>query len=129
MKTREELDHLANIIVDCCYHVHKEMGPGLLESIYLLCLVQELRSRGLKVETEVRVPLFYKGMELSKDFRLDILVEDEIIVEAKAVEIVHPVYQAQIISYLRLTNKKIGFLVNFHVPLIKNGIKRIVNNY
>ena len=128
-KTREELDNIAKSIVDACFHVHKEMGPGLLESIYVLCLVKELQLRRLKVQTEVFVPLFYKGYELKKDFSMDMLVEDEIILEVKAVELVHPVCQFQVISYLRLTDNKLGFLVNFHVPLIKDGIKRIVNNF
>ncbi|HZX74414.1 MAG TPA: GxxExxY protein, partial [Cyclobacteriaceae bacterium] len=95
-KTKEELEKIASMVVDACYHVHKEMGPGLLESIYKLCLAKELRLRGLKVQTEVFVPLFYKGYELEKDFRMDLLVEEEIILEVKAVEVVHPVWQFQV---------------------------------
>jgi len=128
-KTREELDTIARSIVDACYQVHKEMGPGLLESIYNLCLVKELQLKGLKVQTQVFVPLFYKGYELQKDFRMDMLVEEQIILEVKAIEVVHPVCQFQVISYLRLTGHRLGFLINFHVPLIKDGIKRIVNNF
>jgi len=129
MKPNIELNKLATQVVDACFQVHKEMGPGLLENIYVFCLEKELQLRGLKANREVFVPLYYKGIELAKDFRIDILVEDEIIVEVKSAETMHPVYDAQIISYLKLTDKKLGFLVNFNVPLIKNGIKRIVNNF
>ncbi|MDD5570097.1 MAG: GxxExxY protein [Bacteroidales bacterium] len=123
------LNKLSQEILDSCFHVHKEMGPGLLESIYVLCLVRELKNRKLNVLTEVSIPLLYKGIELSKDFRIDILVENEIIIEVKSVEIILPVHQAQIISYLKLADKKLGFLVNFNVPLLKDGFKRFVNNF
>ncbi len=129
MKSNEELNKLAKQVVDACFHVHKEMGLGLLENIYIFCLAKELELRGLKVNREVFIPLYYKGIELAKDFRIDILVENEIVLEIKSVEIMHPVFDAQIISYLRLTDKRLGFLVNFNVPLIKDGIKRIVNNF
>lgn len=105
------------------------MGPGLLESIYVLCLVQELRQRELKVNTEVSIPLVYKGIELSKDFRIDILVEDEIIMEIKSVEFILPVHEAQIISYLKLAEQRLGFLVNFNVSMLKDGFRRFVNNF
>ena len=105
------------------------MGPGLLESIYVLCLVYELHKRGLQVMTEVSIPVSYKGIELSKDFRIDILVQNEIILEIKAVEILLPVHQAQLISYLKLADKCLGFLINFNVPVLKDGFKRFVNNF
>ena len=129
MKSREELFKISGIILDACIAVHREMGPGLLESIYILCLCRELTLRELKVNREVLIPLFYKGHELSKDFRIDLLVEDEIILEIKAVDLIHPVHEAQIISYLKLTDKRLGFLINFNVPLLKNGFKRFVNNF
>lgn len=129
MKSTEELNKISKIILDACISVHKEMGPGLLESIYVICLVYELQKRGLKAKTEVSIPLIYQGIVLSKDFRIDILVEDEIILELKAVEVLLPVHQAQIISYLKLADKRLGFLINFNVPLMKNGIKRFVNNF
>jgi len=100
-----------------------------LENIYIFCLMREFQLRGLKVNREVFIPLYYKGIELTKDFRIDILVEDEVVLEIKSVEILHPVFEAQIISYLKLTGKKLGFLVNFNVPLIKDGVKRFVNNF
>jgi len=129
MKSNIELNKLATQVVDACFHVHKEMGPGLLENIYVTCLVKEFELRDLKVKREVFVPLYYKGIELAKDFRIDILVEDEIVLEIKSVEIMHPVFDAQIISYLKIADKKLGFLINFNVPLIKDGIKRFVNNF
>lgn len=115
--------------MDSAYHVHSEMGPGLLESIYECCLAEELRLRDFSVEQQVFIPLFYKGNELNKDFRIDLLVEKEIVIEIKAVDIILPVHQAQIISYLKLADKRIGFLINFNVDLIKNGLIRFVNNY
>ena len=121
------LELLAKKIVDSFYQVHKEMGPGLLESVYTNCLITELKSRDLKTLQEVSIPLYYKGQLLSKEFRIDLIVENEIIIEVKAVEVINPVYAAQIISYLKLTKKRIGFVVNFNVPLIKKGIRRYVN--
>lgn len=105
------------------------MGPGLLEAIYVWCLAYELRSRGLKVEEEVSVPVTYKGVELPKKYRIDLLVEDEIVIEAKSVEALLPVHSAQIISHLNLTDNRLGFLVNFNVALLKDGFKRFVNDF
>jgi len=127
--TNERLNELSKIILDACITVHKEMGPGLLESVYELCLMKELELRGVNAKSQVVIPLKYKGFELSKDFKMDILVEDEIIIENKAVEFIIPVHKAQIISYLKLANKKLGFLVNFNVPLMKDGFFRFVNNF
>lgn len=126
---KEEFDRISKNIVDACFTVHKEMGPGLLESIYELCLIRELQTRELHVESQVSIPLLYKGMELSKDFRIDILVENEIILEIKAVETLLAVHEAQLISYLKLADKRLGFLVNFNVAWLKDGLKRMVNNY
>lgn len=129
MLSKEELNKLSGVILDACITVHKEMGPGLLESIYSICLAYELKKRGLLIQTEVVVPLNYQGIELSKDFRIDILVEHEIVLELKAAETLLPVHQAQIISYLKLADKRLGFLINFNVPVIKDGFKRFVNNF
>lgn len=126
---REQFDIISKEIVDSCITVHKEMGPGLLESVYEKCLIKEFEIRNIKADSQVAVPLVYKGFELSKEFKVDILVENEIILELKSAEVMLPVFEAQIISYLRLTNKKLGFLINFNVPLMKNGIKRYVNNF
>jgi GxxExxY protein len=103
------------------------MGPGLLEAVYQHCMIRELRIRKISVSMMVPVPLHYKGEPLNKDYLIDILVEDEIILELKAVEGLLPVHEAQIISYLKLANKRLGFLINFNVPLLKHGFKRYVN--
>lgn len=127
--TQDELNDLSKIVLDSSIAVHKEMGPGLLEAVYQQCLVKELIIRDVKVNTMVPVPLQYKGHMLNKDYIIDMLVADEIILELKAVEIILPVHDAQIISYLKLANKRLGFLINFNVPLLKNGFKRFVNNF
>lgn len=129
MKNNKELDRLSKIILEASIDVHKEIGPGLLESIYHLCLTKELVSKGIMFASSVRVPLIYKGTSLNKDFIIDFLVEDEIIIELKAVEIILPVHTAQIISYLKLTNKRLGFLINFNAPKLKEGFRRFVNNF
>ncbi len=125
----EDLNKLSAQILDSAIAVHKEMGPGLLESIYELCLLKEFEFRGIKAANQICIPVNYKGHELSKDFKIDILVENEIIIELKSVEIMLPVFEAQIISYLKLANKRLGFLINFNVPLLKQGFKRFVNNF
>ncbi|MGE0018704.1 MAG: GxxExxY protein [Draconibacterium sp.] len=126
---KDRFNQLSGEILDAAITVHKEMGPGLLESVYELCLFKELQLRNIFVENQVTVPLYYKGENLNKDFRIDILVEKEIIIELKAVDYILPVHEAQIISYLKLTDKKLGFLINFNVPLLKEGFKRLVNHY
>ena len=124
-----EYNKISGVILDACITVHKIMGPGLLESIYEQCLMKEFKLRTVKAKNQVSISLIYKGCELSRELKIDILVENEIILELKSSEIMHPVYEAQIISYLKLTNKKLGFLVNFNVPVLKNGFKRYVNNF
>lgn len=124
-----EYNKISGVILDACITVHKIMGPGLLESIYEQCLMKEFEFRNVSAKRQVAVPLNYKGYELSRELRIDILVENEIILELKSTEIMHPVYEAQIISYLKLTNKKLGFLVNFNVPVLTKGFKRYVNNF
>jgi GxxExxY protein len=119
----------SGIILDACITVHKIMGPGLLESIYEQCLMKEFELRMIKAKNQVPISLVYKTQELSRELKIDILVENEIILELKSSEIMHPVYDAQIISYLKLTNKKLGFLINFNVPVLKDGFKRYVNNF
>jgi GxxExxY protein len=127
--TREEYNKHSKIILDICIGVHKEMGPGLLESVYEQCLMKELELQGVQAKNQVSLPLIYKGFELSKEFKIDILVENEIILEIKSSETMLPVYEAQLISYLKLANKKLGFLINFNVPLMKDGFRRFVNNF
>ena len=127
--TREKYNELAAQIVDACFHVHKELGPGLLESAYEYSLLKEFELRNIIAFNQVQVKLFYKGHDTGKYYVIDILVEGEIVIEIKCCDTIPPVYTAQIISYLKLSQKKLGFLVNFHVPLIKDGIKRFVNDF
>jgi GxxExxY protein len=126
---KEEYNRLSKEILDSAITVHKEMGPGLLESVYEYCLIEELRNRGFKAEGQVYLPLYYKGKKVGKDFRMDILVENEIIIEIKSKDIMLPVHEAQIISYLKLADKWLGFLINFNVVLLKDGFRRFVNGY
>lgn len=124
----ERIEQIAKNIVHCAYKVHKELVPGLLEKVYEICLVHELEKCGYNVKRQVEIPIVYDGMTFKEGLRLDIVVEDEIIIEVKAVELVNAVWEAQIISQLKITNKKLGFLINFTVPLIKNGIRRFINS-
>lgn len=126
---RKALNELSSVIINAAIAVHREMGPGLLESVYHHCMIKELQARELEVQTMVRVPLHYKGQSLNKDYVIDLLVEDEIIVELKASEIILPVYEAQLISYLKLANKRLGLLINFNAPLLRKGIKRFVYGF
>lgn len=123
----EQIEQIAKIIVNSAFRVHKELGPGLLEKVYEACLVYEITKAGLEVKRQVDVPIVYDGVTLKEYLRLDIMVENSIIIEVKAVDIVNPVWNAQIISHLKLTDNELGFLINFNVPLIKNGIKRFIN--
>ncbi|MBS1752676.1 MAG: GxxExxY protein [Ferruginibacter sp.] len=126
---KDRYNELATEIVDACFHVHKELGPGLLESAYEFALLKEFELRNIIAYNQVQVKLFYKGYDTGKHYAIDILVENEIVIEIKCCDVMHPVYTAQIISYLKLSQKKLGFLVNFHIPLIKDGIKRFVNEF
>jgi GxxExxY protein len=121
-----ELEAVGKQIVDSAIAVHRALGPGLLESAYQFCLAYELRKRGLQVETEVPQPVFYDGQRLDVGYRLDMLVENTVIIENKAVETLLPVHEAQLLTYLRLRDCRLGYLINWNVPLIKNGIKRMV---
>ena len=123
----EQIEQIAKIIVNSAFKVHKELGPGLLEKVYEACLVYEITKAGFEVKRQVEVPIIYDGVTLKEYLRLDIIVENSIIIEVKAVDIINPVWNAQIISHLKLTNNELGFLINFNVTLIKNGIKRFIN--
>jgi GxxExxY protein len=120
-------NEIATILVDSAYRVHVALGPGLLESVYEVALSHEIEKRGLKAERQVAVPLEYDGIRFDEGFRADIFVEEEVIVELKAVEKVLPVHKKQVLTYLRLTNSRLGLLINFGAPLIKDGITRVVN--
>lgn len=124
-----EYESIGAKIVHAAYEVHNELGPGLLESVYEYCLVKELRTKNLKVESQVKLPIMYKGEMLDKEFVMDILVEEKIVIELKAVMEILPVHEVQLVTYLRLADMRLGYLINFNVPLIKNGIKRKVNSY
>ena len=127
MQTAEQIQYLNGIsktIIGCAIEVHKELGAGLLESVYETCLILELEKQGLHVESQVDIPLYYKGQLTDKKFRIDLLVENEVIVELKSVNEVLPIYEAQLLTYLKLANKHLGLIINFNVPLLKNGIIR-----
>lgn len=127
MKTSDFEEKIGKDIVDVCYRIHKELGPGLLEKIYKACIEFELKKLGYDVKRQISFPILYQGVKFDEGLRLDLLVEDKVIIEVKAVELVNPLWKAQIISHLKLLNKNLGFLVNFNVVLIKNGISRFVN--
>lgn len=122
-----EYNVLSSRIIAAAIEVHRELGPGLLESIYEQCLVQELRDRGLKVDQQITVPVHYKGRPLGQTMRLDMRVEDLIIVEVKAAEALHDAHVAQLLTYLKLTDCRLGLLINFNEALLKQGVRRVVN--
>ena len=119
-------ERIATIIVNAAYTVHKSIGPGLLENIYEVCFCHELTKQGLSVQRQMLLPITYDGIRFDEGLRIDVLVEDLIICELKAVLDMNPIFMAQLISYLKLGRKRLGFLINFNVPTIKQGIKRVV---
>jgi GxxExxY protein len=122
-----ELDRIARSVVDCVFTVHKELGPGLLESVYQACLCEELRSRRISFQEQVCLPIKYRMLRLESGLRLDLLIEDLIIVELKSVHRMEPLFKAQLLSYLRVSGLHLGFLITFNVALIKEGIFRIAS--
>jgi GxxExxY protein len=118
---------IAKIIVDSCFHIHINLGPGLLESVYEAILFRELIKRGLRVQRQVVIPIIWDGQAYDEGFRADLIVEDKVIVELKSVERIAPVHGKQLLTYIRLTNRRLGLIVNFGEAQIKNGIKRVVN--
>ncbi len=129
MNEKDRLDSITRRIIGAAIEVHRRLGPGLLESAYEACLAFELREMGLRVEQQKPLPVVYKEVNLDCGYRMDLVVEDAIVVEIKAVEKLAPIHDAQLLSYLRLANKSVGLLINFHVRLLKNGVKRIVNDF
>jgi GxxExxY protein len=124
-----EQNQLSSKIIGAAITVHKELGPGLLESVYHSCLLIELRSLALGVMSEVPVPIEYRGQRITKEgFAIDLLVEDTIVVELKSVAELHPVHEKQLLTYLRLAKKPLGLLINFNVPVLKDGIRRVINS-
>lgn len=122
----KDIEAIGKDIVDAAYQIHKQFGPGLLESAYQECHVYELRKRGRIVQTELVLPIEYDGQQFDKGYRIDELVDGMVIVENKAVDDVHPIHMAQLLTYMKLKNIKLGFLINWNVKLIKNGIQRVV---
>jgi GxxExxY protein len=124
--TSEDIEQIATAIVDAAFKVHTRLGPGLLESAYRTILIYELRKRGFDVRSEVPVPIVYDEVKLDAGYRLDLLVNGRVIVEVKAVEALHPIHTAQLLTYLKLTSVRLGLLINFNTKLIKDGLKRVV---
>ena len=122
----DETERIATLVVDSLLKVYRALGPGLLESAYEACLVHDLRNRGLRVETQKPLGLTFEGLVIDAAYRLDVLVEDLIILELKAVESLHPIHEAQLLTYLRLSGKRLGFLMNFNAPSFKEALKRRV---
>ena len=127
MLLEKEFNAITKRIIKCAIEVHKELGPGLMESVYEVCLKRVPVKEGLDVKSQVIVPVCFKGEVLDKEFIIDLLVEDEIILELKSVEVILPVHEAQLVTYLKLANKKLGLLINFNVVLLKDGIRRRIN--
>jgi hypothetical protein len=123
-----EKEALGKEIVDIAFQLHKSLGPGLLESVYESCFCYELSKREIPFVTQKRVPIVYDGYVFNEGLRLDILVDDQIVVELKAQDNYHPVWEAQLLSYLKLSDKSLGYLINFNVTLIKHGIRRMINS-
>lgn len=123
----EDYNSITQTIIGSAIEVHRELGPGLMESVYEVCLLKLLRDAGLKVEKQVSLPVYFKGEELDKQFIIDVLVEKEIILELKSVEVLLPVHEAQLVTYLKLADKRLGLLINFNVVLLKEGIRRRIN--
>jgi len=124
-KEIKDLDEITNVVIGCAIEVHRNLGAGLLESIYENALCVELKDNGVKYQKQLGIPIIYKGINLG-NYRLDLLVENEIIIELKAVDRIESVFTAQLLTYLKVTGKRIGLLINFNVPVLKNGIKRII---
>lgn len=124
-----EINDITGIIIEECIKIHRELGPGLFESVYEEVLSYRLSKRNLKVERQVQIPVVYEEVKLDIGFKADLIVEDEVIIEIKSIEKLAPVHHKQLLTYLRLTTLKVGLLINFNEELLKDGIKRIVNNY
>jgi len=124
---KSSLETIAKKTLDCSYKVHTALGPGLLESAYEVCLVYELNQENLETRSQQQLPIIYDGVKIDAGYRIDIIVEDELILEIKSIDRVLPVHKAQLLSYLRLSNKRLGLLLNFNEQRLVHGIKRIVN--
>lgn len=123
------INHITRQIIGAAMRVHTALGPGLLESAYRACLIHELRSRGFKVASEVGLPVIYLGEKIDLGYRIDLIVEDSVIVEIKCVDAINTVHRSQLLSYMRLSRRQVGLLINFHVEHLKDGIRRMVDGY
>lgn len=122
-----KLNTISGAVLDCAIEVHRHLGPGLLESVYETCLIKELRNKGYRCNEQVSLPVIYKGEPIGKEFCIDLLVENEVIVELKTTEKLLPIHKAQTMTYLKLSDKKLGLMINFNVPLPVNGFERVLN--
>ena len=120
-------NEIGRIVVDCAFKVHQKLGPGLLESVYEVALVHEIRKRGLSLERQIPIPVVYDDLRFDEGFRADIVVADLVILELKSLEQIQPVHKKQLLTYLRLSNKRLGYLINFGAELIKDGLSRVSN--
>jgi GxxExxY protein len=125
--TEIEYNDLTKLVINCAIEVHKELGPGLLESVYEVCLLKLLRGEGLNVNYQVKLPVFFRKEKLEKEFIIDILVNNVLVLELKSVETLLPIHEAQLVTYLKLSRKKLGLLINFNVEFLKDGIRRRIN--
>lgn len=129
MTSRDELNEISGKIIELAIKVHRALGPGMLEGAYEICLMHELVKNGFRVQSQVTLPIIYDGVRLDAGYRIDLLVEDCVIVELKAIEKLMPVHEAQLLSYLRMSDLKLGLLINFNVRLLRDGVRRVVNNF
>jgi len=129
MNENEKLNKITETIIGAVINVHRALGPGLLESAYEACMVYELAQAGLKVEQQKPLPIVYRGVKLECGYRMDLIIDNEVIVEIKSIEKLLPIHQAQLLSYLKLSNCRVGLLINFNIKVLKNGIQRVVNNF
>ena len=127
--TSVELNDISGKIIELAIKVHSALGPGMLEGAYEACLMFELMNAGLKAESQLKLPIVYRGNKIDAGYRIDVLVEDSVIIELKAIDRLLPVHEAQLLSYLRMSNLKLGLLLNFNNKLLRDGIRRVVNNF
>jgi GxxExxY protein len=129
MRSRDELNDISGKIIEFSIKVHKALGPGMLEGAYEICLMHELVQHGFQVQSQLTLPIIYDGVRLDAGYRIDLLVEESVIVELKAIDRLLPVHEAQLLSYLRMSDLRLGLLINFNVKLLRDGVRRVVNNF
>lgn len=127
--SRDKLNEISGKIIDCSIRVHAELGPGMLEGAYQTCLMHELIEAGFDVQSQLKLPIVYRGIELDAGYRIDLLVQGSVIIELKAIDRLLPVHEAQLLSYLRMSDLRLGLLINFNVKRLVDGVRRVVNNF